>query len=109
MKYLPPGYNTKDLEKDVKNKWRWEWLNDVDADGVKWVQWLKKPEISGVAFCEACGKTINYKSSGKKAFRIHANDANHKKNVRTIQSNQVNTVHKTKQFTRFLLICSNFG
>lgn len=94
MKYLPPGYNTKDLEKDVKNKWRWEWLNDVDADGVKWVLWLKKTEISGVAFCEACGKTINYKSSGKKAFRIHANDANHKKNVRTIQSNQVNTVHK---------------
>jgi len=89
MKYLPLGYNTKDLEKHVKNKWRWEWLNEVEADGGKWGQWLKKPEISGVGFCEACGRTINYQSSGKKALRIHADDANHKKKVRTIKTNQV--------------------
>jgi len=89
MKYLPVGYNTKDLEKHVKNKWRWEWLNEVEADGGKWGQWLKRPEISGVGFCEACGRTINYQSSGKKAFRIHEDDANHKKKVRTIKTNQV--------------------
>ena len=69
MKYLPPGYNTKELEKDVKNKWRWEWLSEVDEDGGKWGTWLKKPDISGVAFCELCGKTINYKSSGKKGLK----------------------------------------
>ena len=89
MKYLPPGYNTKELESDVKNKWRWDWLNERAADGENWAEWLKKPDLSGVAFCEACGKTINYKSSGKKVFRLHAEDAYHKKNRQVIKTNQV--------------------
>ncbi len=67
MKFLPPGYNTKELEKGVKNKWRWEWLGEVDASGEKWSKWLKKPDKVGIAFCEVCAKSINYKSNGKKS------------------------------------------
>ena len=29
--YLPPGFDTKELESDVKNKWRWEWLHERDS------------------------------------------------------------------------------
>ena len=36
MMFLPMGYNTKDLKKALKNKWRWEWLSEVDKDGDKW-------------------------------------------------------------------------
>ena len=50
MKYLPPGFNTKALEESVKNKWRWEWLNERDAQGEKWAQWLKKSDVNGIAF-----------------------------------------------------------
>ena len=32
MKFLPAGFNTKDLEKGTKNKWRWEWLSEVDEN-----------------------------------------------------------------------------
>lgn len=89
MKFLALKSDTKLLEKDVKNKWRWEWLDEVDSQGQKYGEWLRKPDTAGMAFCEACGKTLNYKSSGKKAFRLHADDTNHKKSVRTIKSNQV--------------------
>ena len=50
MKFLDPGFNTKDIEKMSKNKWRWEWLSEIDRDGDKWGNWLKKkPNIAGVA------------------------------------------------------------
>lgn len=52
-------------------------------------EWLKKPDICGMAFCTSCGKTINYKSSGKKVFRLHAEDLTHQKNTRIVMSNQV--------------------
>jgi hypothetical protein len=88
--YLPPGYNTKELESGVKNKWRWEWLNERGSLGEKWGDWLKKPNTPGSAYCEICFKTINYKSNGKKAFKSHAEDVTHLKNYRTWKSNQVN-------------------
>jgi len=89
MKFLPTGYNTKDLEKDVKNKWRWEWLSERDSRGEQWSVWLKKPDAKGVAFCEVCARTINYKSNGKKALRLHAEDETHKKNAKIVKGNQV--------------------
>lgn len=89
MKFLPPGYNVKALETDVKNKWRWEWLSECSKSGEKWTEWLCKPEISGVAFCIVCGKSIKYASNGKKAMRLHAEDDTHKKNVRAVKTNQV--------------------
>ena len=89
MKFLPPGYNTKELEQPAKNKWRWQWLSEVDSKGVKWSDWLQKIEVCGVAFCSLCGKTINYKSNGKKALKLHCEDANHQKNHRVVKTNTV--------------------
>ena len=37
MKFLPPGYNTKYIEKLSKNKWRWERLSELDTLGSNWV------------------------------------------------------------------------
>ena len=89
MKFLERNSDTKLLEKEVKNKWRWEWLDETDSLGQKYGEWLKKPDAMGMAFCDACGKTISYKSSGKKALRLHSEDSNHRKNLRTVKSNQV--------------------
>ena len=51
---------------------------------------LKKPDNPGMAYyCDVCGKMISYKSSGKKAFHLHAEDAKHKASFRTVKSNQV--------------------
>ena len=84
MKILPPGYNTKEIEKASKNKWRWEWLSELDTRGNKWGNWLRKPDVAGVAFCDCCNKTIKYGSSGKKAVKKHSDDPNHQKNMKTV-------------------------
>ena len=89
MKFLVRNSDTKLLEKDAKNKWRWEWMEERDSQGQTFDEWLKKPDTTGMTFCDACGKTINYKSSGKKALRLHAEDSNHKMSLKTIKSNQV--------------------
>ena len=65
MKFVEINFDTKRTRH--KNKWRWEWLNEKDSLGRNWSEWLRKPDIAGVGFCEAC-KTILYKSNGKKAL-----------------------------------------
>ena len=50
---------------------------------------VKKTQTIQAYYCNACGKTISYKSSGKKAFHLHAEDAKHKASFRTVKSNQV--------------------
>lgn len=81
MKFLKPDSDTHDLKKEVKNKWRWDWLKEKDFFGNKSGKWLKKPNIAGSCFCKPCRKTISYKSTGKKPIKQHANDQKHKKNI----------------------------
>ena len=69
MKFVDINFDTKRLEQDIKNKWRWEWLNERDLLGQNWREWLWKPVTAGVGFCDAC-KTILYKSNGKKCPKI---------------------------------------
>ena len=64
MKFLPPGYNTKDFKSKQSNKWRWGWLSVCDTNGDKWGLWLKKPDIAGSAYCECCAKSLTY-AAGK--------------------------------------------
>ena len=67
MKFVDINFDTKRLEQDIKNKWQWNWLNERDSLGQNWSEWLQKPVIAGVGFCEAC-TTLLYKSNGKKAI-----------------------------------------
>ena len=100
MKFLPDGFNIKELERNVKNKWRWEWLKETDVNGDNWGDWLRKPDIAGAAFCECCGKTIKYGSSGKKGLKNHASDLNHLKKKKTVKTNQVRFIYRN--YTRLI-------
>ena len=73
--------------KNAKNKWHWGWMEERDSEGQKYGEWLKKPDTMGMG--KSSGKNVNYKSSGKKALRLHAEDASHKKSLRTVKSNKV--------------------
>ena len=66
-------------------------------------EWLKKIDVAGMAFCDVCGKTINYRSSGKKAFRVHAEDSNHKAKLKIIKSNQVKSVFYLSSWEKVVL------
>ena len=82
------GYaNTKLLEKDAKNKWRSR--GTLKARSTRSATVKETRQSLMACYCDACGKTISYKSSGKKAFHLHAEDAKHKASFRTVKSNQV--------------------
>ena len=79
MKQLPSGADVSSLEKGVKNRWRWAWLQEENVDSVCFEVWCRKIDAPGVSFCVPCGKTIAYRSSGKKALVAHANDPEHRR------------------------------
>ena len=55
MKILPLNTDNS-LEKGVKNKWRWECLEEKDVEGER-VGGKKQQNTLAVSFCEPCGKT----------------------------------------------------
>lgn len=74
-------HNTSVLEKDVKNQWKWDWL-DRKIDGVKIEQSIKKLDEPGKAYCKLCRKEVNYARRGWKSLEQHATGALHKRIVK---------------------------
>ena len=84
------GYaNTKLLEKDAKNKWRSRGTLMARSTRSATVKETRQSWNGLLQRIHTSGKTISYKSSGKKAFHLHAEDAKHKASFRTVKSNQV--------------------
>ena len=98
QRFIDEGTDIKEREKNVKNKWRWDWLDhpkpisnkpeDRILEKDKWRVWLRKLDCPGKVFCTVCSETINYGSNGKKALNNHASSETHKKNSRVVQSNE---------------------
>ena len=63
MPYLSKEQTSKldDVEKGVRNKWRWEWLQEKDAKGEPFESWVRKIDSPGLAFCAVCLKSIKYR------------------------------------------------
>lgn len=81
MKTLPEGSDVTSLEKTVKNRWKWDWLEEWDSDGVKFSDWCRKVDIPGGCVCVPCGKTLLYGNRGKRSLLAHAGDQAHKNKV----------------------------
>ena len=89
MNFLRPGCDIKACEGTaIKNKWRWQWINEKDAFGRSYSSWCKKIDVAGSCYCYICNRTIVYKNNGKKALKKHSGDFDHKKNVRALQFTQ---------------------
>ena len=65
--------NVRDIDKDVKNKFRWVWLESKDDAGHFLSDYIRKLDLPGVAKCIICNDNIKYASSGKKSLVNHAN------------------------------------
>lgn len=79
------GTDVSDIDKTVKNKWRWAWLNEMGDNGKPFSSWCKKMKMAGVCFCVVCHKKIVYGSNGKKVLARHQSEASHKASVRSLQ------------------------
>ena len=56
----------KAIDKGVKNKWVWEWLEEKDSEDYFLSDYVRKLDIAGMAKCIIYNETLKYGSSGKK-------------------------------------------
>ena len=66
--------NKSGREVDVacKNRWNWSWLEEKHVNGDFILDYIRKMDASGLAFCIYCNKPVSYGSSGKKDILAHA-------------------------------------
>ncbi|KAK7492288.1 hypothetical protein BaRGS_00016385 [Batillaria attramentaria] len=67
------------LDKDVKikNRWRWDWLEEKTEKGTPHGTWCKKLATAGACYCTTCNCYIKYGSIGKMRLKDHGNDDSH--------------------------------
>lgn len=83
--FMKPGEDVKHIDKGIKNKWRWAWLEDLGVDGKPFSSWCQKLPQPGVCYCTLCRKKLVYGTSGKKMLPRHEQDAFHKAAARSVQ------------------------
>lgn len=89
MKYLTEKDDIAKLDKECKNKFRWEWLNKDDMKNEKISVWCRKIDVSGVCFCLLCNSSIKYSSEGFKSLFNHSGTAVHKKSRDSVKNSEV--------------------
>lgn len=52
--FLVDNDDTSALEANVKNKWRWSWLQEYNKNGVQHSTWCKKINVPGKCICISC-------------------------------------------------------
>ncbi len=76
---LDMGSDLSDVEVNIKNKFKWTWLDELDKNGDLLREYVQKTDQPGEAFCAWCKDCIKYGSSGKKTIHSHASSVKHAK------------------------------
>ena len=58
--------NVRKIDATCRDKFKWEWLEDLDDDGVYYSDYVKKLNAAGKVMWSVCKSTVTYSSSGKK-------------------------------------------
>lgn len=85
---------TREIDKGVKNKFNWRWLEhniSVTVDGsvvqCKLGECIAKVDVPGKAECTWCKDIINYGSRGRVALSAHIESGKHKHQLKLRQTN----------------------
>ncbi|GFR93736.1 DNA repair and recombination protein RAD54 [Elysia marginata] len=80
--------DVKELDRSVKNRFNWAWLEEKDCNGDFLSDYIRKMPEAGVAWCISCQAKIVYGSTGKKVFHVHAKNSTHGKARRATKCSQ---------------------
>ena len=58
--------NIKEIDKGVKNIFRWEWLQEKDCNDSFLSDYIREVDLPGKVVCTICKALISYQSGGKK-------------------------------------------
>ena len=70
--FLEWGSEISSVDRHIKNKFRWEWLNEEDYQGDLFSDYIRKSTEAGEAFCTYCGCYLLYGVAGKVALITHS-------------------------------------
>lgn len=82
MEFATKQVDVKKIDAPVKNKWRWDWLDDELMQ-----QYIRKVKVPGQAFCILCNRTLLYQSGGKRDLQRHMTGPVHLTAMKTVKSN----------------------
>ena len=67
------------VQENVRNKWCWTWLSELDTFGNEYGTFMVKLKAAGLCYCIACKVEIVYDEMGIRAIHQHVRGKNHKK------------------------------
>ena len=76
------------VNRGVKNKFKWTWLEETDLNCMFLSDWVRKVNLSGRVMWILHNDLVTYESGGKKDLKRHANK---KKNTDVIKLRKTNT------------------
>lgn len=85
MKFIDQSSDITQLEENVRNAFKWEWLERLDTNDDRIQLWCKKINSSGQAYCVWCNSQLKYGSEGFKALTHHSKTLMHVKNAKIIK------------------------
>src|SRR4029434_9442581 len=59
------------VDKRLKNKWRWAWIEEIGKDSKPFGSWCMKLREGGACFCTLCSRQLLYATSGEKVLPRH--------------------------------------
>ena len=62
---MKPGEDIKEVDKGIKKKWRWAWMEAVGIDGKRYGSWCQRLRQPGGCYCTVCARKLFYGSSGR--------------------------------------------
>ena len=65
------------IDANIRNKFKFEWLSQKDNNGDFLSFYIRKPKVPGQAYCLYCKDHINYGARGKSCFLVHAKRKKH--------------------------------
>jgi hypothetical protein len=91
----------KTVEKSVKNKLRWQWLETTieitlkgERKSIPLIKWIRKIDVPGKAKCIICDKIISYGARGRVSLTEHSNCNEHAEKFKLEDSNYTLGVSK---------------
>nr|XP_047145783.1 uncharacterized protein LOC124818745 isoform X2 [Hydra vulgaris] len=77
-----------EIDKNIKNKFRWNWLQEKDYNDEHYSAYITKINKAGAVRCTICNKDFYYGSEGKKSLLSHSKSKMHRQNCAMIKSNE---------------------
>ena len=63
------GTDLKLIDKDMKNRFKWSWLEEEDCNKMYLSDWTRKVNIESKVMCKLCNDLVNYGSRWQERFK----------------------------------------